>query len=1612
MFSGVREKEDTEAMEEEKPSTVMDVNVGGGRLAATEETRLGGSQNGETEEAAAAGRTGCKRRNSSFTSEPSNMENSGLRGGNTPTEEPPRKRFQIPKKSREKKALQPINSGSRDFEEILKILHSSYLDANSKLHFTYQSARMVHNEFLEKEFTEKRRQLKCDGRSEKELVESYAFLLVDEDQVNSISERGLHVGNAKLTTLGKPSMGVYLSKFADLLQVNPLEVGTTGCILIFKVIKGKMKPVYDNFRNNQESFPGNVILDPAPKHECHALKNMNAVTSLLSYRAFERTQYYFYEYGFDEILKKPRHVCPYAAVSFGCKNEQKPRRPSSPLSGPVSVSVDHYNDRSSFILWRGQLLNKGKLLCLASLKSTSGPFFPYKLPDKIDLDIIMRLEQIKKRIPPLLFYKETHSKCKEVLKGGIYSRLYEVCNKTKTGKDLQGLLQKLEKEKLALVKPLADGGFLLFYYPTPLTASYGAQSMKSYTLHALFIYTESREALQPASHFKAPSFSMPDSQEIIPEQPTFISALHCALFKSQTDTSDNFNIVVEKHVRIYLKLRAEGSYKHKDYVIRNYDQKLDSKKSLYVAPKDRTRIHPPVNSYIHGSEAYTLSVERAKELIVENRRVQQFSPVSDYEPVEDDHDISKNTKREIVHEEPADHANYDQDRLKGLINLIYMKKNASNNSETNVASNTGLKTKNIETSPETQWKHTPENFLCNQDAVESARSVSSLISALGGQDTDLRQENTEMEPDDADPDRYNELLEKSFEASIIESINKLFPDKKQTTPEEIDKMEFSSASDAVANNSAHYEQSTYVQEQTMDHMTSVTAPPVDDGFAEKEVINDELLITEEIIQGPYSGYASPCPSTPTEQLYPLQDSSSSNIESEMHWKLIPITGEEGRIPEDHIGNLRDEKQQGLNLIEDQSVYSSPNEDYLPNDPRVNHTRRCKGSGYSPLEEYRKGRRHSSRSDRGPNRDHVKKGHFKSKHCQNGLIENTVVEVYNKFSEQLQEILSEKDISFTAASTPLLSSEDRVVKLSDWLSPQASEIPVQQYVDELRVKLDIVVNSRTKPTYVNNPFDGSYETKGTIGALEHGQQGCSTAGYTHFKTGISQTVETLPCSELGHNGCIEQAASSKSAQDTPPHRSPIPHMDALPPVSQDNVLKNPEKTTPVLPDISTSHTALTDLINQMNPEVFNNLVKIFSQVNKNIVKFYIHAEQEGSATCGEIKDYLIKLGNVQCYPDQYVHNNAVSDKLLIIIQNEDIAQSIHTIPSLTELKKRTCVSFAGVDSLDDLKNHTYNELFVSGGFFVSDDTVLNPDSAKAGELRKFLLFLEQISSPERKWQWKIHCKFQKKLKELGRTKPNALNILALLNTYQKKHLVEILSYHNCDSQSRQAPELECLIKLQVQNIQQRHLIFLTEKNASLFPNYGENGIVVTRMDEFMQNFTNLVGPQSSSSEGIYLPSLASEEKQTALRKADVKEEEEDMSLDSGDEAPEIEVCTNSANPKPEGSESASQSEAEDTQTECLKPSSPIVDSDYMQPVTPVSTAGSTTGDNSSATGDDINNFRDYSSRQLGISHFNLLTHQTFLGSSVCPVLGNQIPGENDYTNSYSQSTEQHSEWDQK
>ncbi|XP_009474692.1 PREDICTED: protein FAM208A [Nipponia nippon] len=1450
--------------------------------------------------------------------------------------------------------------------------------------------------------------------------------MVDRPEIQSICEKGLQVGHSKITILGSPSMGVYISRYADLLQPNPLEAGATGDVIVFKIIKGKMKSIYDHIGMKAMDSTVKSALDPTPKHECHVSKNANKVTSLLAYRAYELTQYYFYEYGFDEIRRRPRHVCPYAVVSFTYKDEMVQVPKFLPPSRSNSFNTDRSTDKSNYTLWRGQLWNKGKLLCHVSLKSAACPFLPCKLPEKLEVEKVVSIDQLKKKISPALFYKETYLGAKEVLKNGMYCSLYEVVEKSRSGSHLEGLLQKLEKEKLVLVKPLLDRGFLFLLSPWQMTSPYDHQTGRPRMLHALFLFPEPRGIMSSSNvpfgtQKNSTTMVLHENQEIIPEFTKFIQSLHFALIQSRKDATADFNAVVEKYINEYLKRCCSGSGKYREFVLYRYESRLDDKKFLYSAPKNKSHIDSSLQNYIFGCEAYQLPVSRAKELMEGNRKLQQFSPISDYEATEEDSDFANAksgkrirakyeataAKRKLPHS-----GDYDPDRLKELINLIQCrKKNVGGDSDSeDLRNKSGLKRK-LEKQSENLRKYLKmsESSENSCQTSDSPHSVFSINTGLGGHDTDLRQQDV-SDPAVTDTHGLIKLLLETLasagrlDSSLARSVSQALGLSTDEIEEDMrQKYEYESIpaqdkDDHELPNTAQAENVNFKDPQSPVILETDAAclhypVDVDLRLSANEVGLEHMLRLKEASTGSVSSFEdySPCPSTPIEHVYRRQHSNSNNIgDVGMHWKLIPITGGAGRVPEDQLARSSD--------------YQFP---------------------YSPFSDTQKGtaedglytRQVEKPEDQCGLADHP----FTTKHSISAIIETTLLEEYNLFARKIQEILQQKNIAYVSGmSTPVFSARERIMRLSEYICLQASEISVQEYIETLSEKLNSVILSssciRHTPPIYSSP--------------ESAEVVCNTA--------LNPPADTIPvckdadtallseplCNNVGEDlDSNEQRSSSLplAKEDIDPVNAKTEEMLASDQTSSSGDLMEPPEKTQKSPEnlnISTQP-ALSDFISQLKPEVFNSLVKIIKDVQKNTVKFYIHEEEE-SILCKEIKEYLTKLGNTECHPEQFLKRRASLDKLLIIIQNEDIANLIHKIPGLVTLKRLSCVSFAGVDSLDDVKNHTYNELFVSGGFVVSDESVLNPESITTDKLKQFLKFLEDLNTPDGKWQWKVHCKIQKKLKELGRMNANALSLLTLLNTYQKQHLVEILSYHNCDSQTRNAPELDCLIRLQAQNIQQRHVVFLTEKNLKTLSHYVDNGIVVATVDDFMQNFKSLVGYHNSVTEENSLPPSDAHERQSVLVENDEKDEE-DMSLDSGDETSQIEICNDASDAQlgalqteAKGSHGVGAKESCLSVTE-LSPEAQIgllektskIDLEERHPVTPVPTTCAAEGEKHNAVEQTpFSNFQVYS-RQLNMSHqfshFNVLTHQTFLGTTypISSASQNQ-EGGNYFLSAYSQS----------
>ncbi|KAM4894028.1 protein TASOR [Sylvia borin] len=1597
-----------------------------------------------------------QRRSSISTANERQQPPSGVLGGSPPLPKPPedqlpvRRNFQIPRKSREKKALfQPVLPGSREFEDILKILHSSYLDLNSVSNFKYRKASLVHSELLEKEFTEKRRELKSDGRLEKELSESYAFLMADRCQIQSICEKGLQVGHSKITILGSPSMGVYISKYADLLQPNPLESGATGDVIVFKIIKGKMKSIYDHIGVKAMESTAKGVLDPTPKHECHVSKNANKVTSLLAYRAYELTQYYFYEYSFDEIRRRPRHVCPYAVVSFTYKDDMVHGPKFVPPSRANTFHTDRSAEKCNITLWRGQIWNKGKLVCHVSLKSPAQAFLPCKLPEKLEVEKVISIDELKKKISPSFFFKETYHGGKEALKNGLYCSLYEVVEKSRSGNHLEGLLQKLEKEKLVLVKPLLDRGFLFLLSPWQMMSPYDHQSGRSRVLHALFLFPEPRCVINSAPYVpygtqkNSTTMALHEKKEIIPEFTKLIQSLHFALIQSRKDRSPDFTAVVERYIHEYFKKLYSGSGRGREFILHEYSTHLDDKKFVYPAPKHKDHIDRCLRNYIFGCEGYQLPVSRVRELLERSRKPQRFSPASDYEATEDHSDFAKAKCRKRIHpkyeataakQKLPPSGEYDTERLKELINLIQSrKKNVGGDSDSEDPRIRSGQKRKLEKQSESLHKYLKmsdsSEYICQYEggrSLDSPHSVLSMNSDHGGHESDFRQEDV-SDPAADTPALIKALLERlatvsRWDPELLQSVSQALALDTEEIEEDVrQKYEYESipAQDREDHNadpnSAQADSVTFKDPQSpaVQEGDMLCLPyPVDVSLQlppNEAALENTLHLQEANAEGIFEDY-SLCPSAPTEHGYSSQHPSSNNVgEVGMHWKLIPITGL--KSPKEPLEYL-------------------PPTDALPNDPRVVNRQRNPDSQLpcSPFSDTQKGTaedgHYTGQVEKLEDQYELTDHPFTAKHSISAVIETTLLEEYKLFARKIQEILQQKNIAYISGmSTPVLSAQERIKRLSEHISLQASEISVQEYIESLSEKLNSVILA-SSCLRQSAPVHCSPEALQVVSSTAP-RPVAEAPGVCRDNTALCP--EPL-CNSLGE----ELPSQEQPSASLPLEKENVGHGNAKTEdhTSSGGDLVEPAEETQKSPEnlnISTQPD-FSVFINRINPEVFNHLipnvlslVEIIKDVQKNTVKFYIHEEEE-SVLCREIKEYLRKLGNTECHPEQFLQGRACSDKLLIIIQNEDIANLIHKIPGLVTLKRLSCVSFAGVDSLDDVKNRTYNELFVSGGFVVSDESVLNPESITTDKLKQFLTFLEDLNTPDGKWQWKVHCKIQKKLKELGRMNVNALNLLTLLNTYQKKHLVEILSYHNCDSQTRNAPELDCLIRLQAQNIQQRHVVFLTEKNLSTLSSYVDNGIVVTAVDDFMRNFGSLVGYHNSVTEHNHLSPCSAGQRQSVLVEKDEKDEE-DMSLDSGDELSEIEICSDAS--KYDTHVEALQTEAKgphgvDVKASCvsvteLSPEAQtgLVEKTYKtdlekkQPITPVSTTCPAEGEKHNAVEQTpFSNFQVYS-RQLNMSHqfshFNVLTHQTFLGTTypISPANQNQ-EGSNYFLSAYSQS----------
>ncbi|KAK7884176.1 hypothetical protein WMY93_027299 [Mugilogobius chulae] len=1335
--------------------------------------------------------------------------------GQRPNDELPRKNFQIPRKTRERKGLyQFLPPDSREFEDIVKTISSFYLDSASRGTFTYCKARLIHNEMLEKEFVEKRREMKQEGRNEPELVESYCFLYPEKSKLQLICEKGLSVGHSRITTLGNPSSGVYLSKYSDLLQINPFEAGSFGDMIVFKVMRGRIKHI-------QENMPKNAI-EPTPKFDCHLSKRASRVTSLLSYRAFEHTQQYFFEFAFEEIKARPRHVCPYAVVSFQYKGKEGVPTPMS-AHRFNTIAPEGSRGKSWYTVWSGPLVNKGEELFPICLRS-SRPSLPFKLSEKLEMNEGMQLEQVKRKIPSILFSSETYIASREVMRCGMWCSLFDIVEgkgKPRRG-SLAALVNKLERDRLVLVRPLFDRGFLFLLSSAQMHDSKERWGKVERNLQALFIFQEPRIVAKYSSRMCEPEplFMDPHSAILSSVEP-FIIGIHYSMFKLRPNPGKDMSSGVERQATDYLTRIESTSVR--PFILPDYKSNVEDRLNPLLAPtRPKYNMDAALRTYVHNSNNYMLPLNKAKDIIerirnpvpvIEAAPVPEYSPVSDWGGSDRGSDRADKPPEKVPQEKalpdkrtdkkkpgvahsnggqvqhkshtgqspklPVTQNEYDEDKMKKLLKLIQLHKKKrvkepGNEEEDWSADINSLKRKYEEDQTGGPNKHQRKDSLSNGEPSRGSQGrefehegaqTDNLISVMEhiGFDTDLRTHSTQ--------------------GSAVSETQSLL------------KILLATLNKAVAQGSVPN------QDNAGSERTGSVTPNTD-----QRKLNEQTAQTnyteEDMDCSPGSPFSS---GSPIEQAHTSNDLNKTTLNSE------------------------DKEQLSLELLKKlKSELKAEIKSELKSDLRTDFLPEVK-SEVEPVQILPKAPPVAEVKKSGP--PPVLPMVEEIPIVRPSISLDTILnqEVYSLTSD-IKSLMQSHHISYTSKLPPRLPKRHSWQPnsgFSEFVVPYATPVSVESHVKILSEGISKLIPAVTEESSSVPPV--------------------TTSDLTAPSTTPNQSTAAVePSSSTSTTSAVKPDKPSKK-------------------VKNEILKEKPRRCTRPLRLLPTllRFTVRTRMLPQA--------VAQSCWLGASLFFIYSGDETDESTVCKEIKEYLISLGNSESSPQTFLENSGSLDKLLIIIQNEHIAAHVHKIPALVSLKKLPSVSFAGVDSLDDVKNHTYNELFVSGGFMVSDEFVLNPDSITQDRLQGLLKFLEEQSTPEHPWQWKVHCKSQKKLKEMGRLNANAMGLLNLLNIYQKKHLVEFLPYHECDTVSRQAPDLDCLIKLQAQHTQQRHLIFLTERPFEMFLQYSRNGIVIASIDDVMNSFHSLIGSINQNE----LPTPPS----TVVNDECV---EEDMSIDSEDD----------------------------------------------------------------------------------------------------------------------------------
>lgn len=250
-------------------------------------------------------------------------------------EKPKKGGFVIPRKKKQtKELLQDYDFNTREGKELVRNIQQSFRDPALGATYKFEKLQLVHNEKFIQRYHEKKQAMRSECRLSKELEDKYAFMFCTNScEVKIICKDGLVTGARSLSSLGDPEMGVYLCRHAELItRLAPVH-DDSGYLVVFKVLKGRVKTVTE--RNTK----GKLLLEPTPNFDCHVSKSYQSLPpTALHSQAFVSSQLYFYEFaeeGDDLHVKRPRQCLPFAVISYVIGSPSDPQVPQEMVSTQV-----------------------------------------------------------------------------------------------------------------------------------------------------------------------------------------------------------------------------------------------------------------------------------------------------------------------------------------------------------------------------------------------------------------------------------------------------------------------------------------------------------------------------------------------------------------------------------------------------------------------------------------------------------------------------------------------------------------------------------------------------------------------------------------------------------------------------------------------------------------------------------------------------------------------------------------------------------------------------------------------------------------------------------------------------------------------------------------------------------------------------------------------------------------------------------------------------------------------------------------------------------------------------------------------------------------------------